>query len=288
MPTITQLFVYPVKSLRGISIPSAKLTPYGFEYDRQWMVINEKNTFVSQRKFSNMVLIHTRIEVNKLVLFVPSQPTIAPLEIPINKNPAGDAFNATIWKDTCKVVDEGTIASQWITRVMGSNSPLRIVRMAPNHQRPQSKPELLGADTHTFFADAAPYLIANETSLQAVNQQLRQAKLEAVSIERFRPNIVIEGLNAFAEHKIKSLEHTTYSLKHCYPCQRCVMPTVNIETGIRHSQQQPFSLIAEINSMPENSKAPAFGENAILTSGESEYIRVGDKLEASFNDDLIG
>lgn len=292
MPIISQLFVYPVKSLRGIAISSAKLTPCGFEHDRQWMIINDNNTFVSQRKFSQMVLIHTRIDAHQLILSVPSQPSIEELVINIDHVPTGDAFAATIWKDTCQVVDEGDEASEWISRVLHSDlnhqalskistpgGVLRIVRMAPAQQRAQSKPELLGDNTHTLFADAAPFLMTSQASLQAVNQQLQKARLESVSIERFRPNIVMEGVAAFEEHKIHTLQHADYAFKHCYPCQRCVMPTVNIETGVRHSQQQPFSLVADINPMPDNAKAPAFGENAILLRGDQAVIRVGDQLD---------
>jgi uncharacterized protein YcbX len=275
---ISQLFIYPVKSLRGFSVQTATLTPQGLQYDRQWMIINENNTFVTQRKMPHMVLIHTRIEKNRLVLSVPSKPQLPPLTIDMLSPPTSPAIEATVWKDTCSVIDEGKTASDWLHRALGNTKhTLRLVRMA-TVPRPQSQPHLLGKHTHTYFADAAPFLITNTASLKRVNQQLQAANYDTVPMENFRPNIVITGLDAFQEHAIEQLHHADYQLKHCYPCQRCIMPTINIDTGERHPQQQPFSCIADINAMPNNAKAPAFGENAILLNGDASTIRVGDTL----------
>ena len=276
---IQQLSIYPVKSLRGFTVDSATLTPQGLAHDRQWMIIDSNNRFVTQRKHGQMVLIHTEIIDQQLILRHRQQPNHAPLIIDIAHVPTTPEFDAIIWKDTCRVIDEGDAAGQWISEAIGIPE-LRLVRMA-NTPRPQSKPDLLGENTYTYFADAAPYLIANTASLAAVNQQLRDNGFDAVPMENFRPNIVIDGIEAFIEHTLDGLTHTDYALKHCYPCQRCVMPTVDIATGQRHPKQQPFSLISDINAMPDNPKAPAFGENAILLTGENNIIRVGDKLNVS-------
>ena len=196
--------------------------------------------------------------------------------------PQSTPFTATVWKDSCQVVDEGEAASAWLARALPEAGPLRLVRMHLGSQRPQSKPELLGTNTYTFFADAAPFLIANQASLEDLNRHLTHYNITAVTMERFRPNIVLGDLNAFAEHRIHSLAHNNYQFTLCYPCQRCVIPTIDIDSGLRHPQQQPFSLLAEINAMPDNAKAPAFGENAILASGDNAQIAVGDTLKAQY------
>ncbi len=277
MPTISQLFVYPVKSLRGYTLESAQLSPQGLIYDRQWMIINDDNIFVTQRKYSEMILIHTRIESGQLILSKPNDTTLEPLVIEINRTPVTPAFEAKVWKDMCWVLDEGEQASQWLSRALNISQRLRLVRMS-DIQRPQSKPDLLGKETHTYFADAAPFLVTNEASLVALNTHLNTQGIESVTMERFRPNIVVQGLDAFAEHDIKGLANDQYALNHCYPCQRCVVPTIDIETGQRHGQRQPFSMLAEINGMPENAKVPAFGENATLVSGDGGFIHVGDTV----------
>ena len=280
MVHISQLAIYPVKSLRGFTVNSAVLTPMGLAHDRQWMIINDKNHFITQRKFAEMVLIHTNIRDGQLILSKPSEPELGQFSLAIDTPPDGEAFDAVVWKDTCRVIDEGAEASRWLNSAIHSPSTLRLVRMANtvDSPRPQSNPQLLGIDTHTQFADAAPFLVCNDASLAAVNQQLADNALAPVTMEHFRPNIVLTGLEAFAEHHIQHLHHERYELQHCYPCQRCVVPTIDVKTGIRNAQQQPFSLLADINPMPEKPKAPAFGENAILTRGEQAHMTVGDSL----------
>lgn len=275
--TISQLFVFPVKSLRGIPVKEAKLTPTGLLWDRHWMIVKPNGGFITQRQFPNMVLIHTQLTDEHLIL---SKEGMPPLTIPLIKNTFSNSFKATVWKDECDVVDEGEAASQWLTEAIGAPDALRLVRLLDGSKRPQSKPDLLGEATTTHFADAAPYLVCNQTSLDAVNESLQKNKFDPVPIDNFRPNILLNGIEAFDEHIISELHHPDYQLRHCYPCHRCAVPTININTGKRHPKQQPFSLISELNSMPDQPKAPAFGENAILTKGADQIIKVGDSLTA--------
>ncbi|MEO0442770.1 MAG: MOSC N-terminal beta barrel domain-containing protein [Pseudomonadota bacterium] len=277
---VKQLFTYPVKSLRGIAVDRAELTEQGFRWDRHWMIINQNGRFISQRQFPKMVLIHTQLSDINLILSTAGLPDLViPLDYP-NDSPEEQATysKATIWKDHCEVVDQGQAAAEWLTRAIATPNTIRLVRMRQGSRRAQSKPEQLGADTHTLFADAAPFLITNTASLDALNGKMQTRGYDTVTMERFRPNIVIEGPQAFAEHQIQSLACANYRFKQCYPCQRCVIPTIDINSGIRHPQQQPFSIIAELNPMPDNPKAPAFGENAILASGSGHTMHIGDVL----------
>ena len=189
------------------------------------MVINDKNNYVTQRQLPEMVLIHTRIEENQLVLFKPSAPDLAPLRIIMDHTPNSTPLTATIWGDKCEVIDEGQQARDWLAEALGRynlNSSLRLVRMS-NKPRPQRKPEVLGKQTHTHFADVAPFLVANEDSLAMVNQQLLQHQLSPVTMENFRPNIVLQGITAFTEHRSTGFTHDDYQFKHCFPCKRCII-----------------------------------------------------------------
>jgi uncharacterized protein YcbX len=278
--TIKQLFLFPVKSLRGFTLDSAVLNSTGFTYDRHWMIVTDQGRFITQRQFPKMVLINTAIQGDYLEL---SKAGMESLLIPLEgKHLSTISFTANIWRDTCEVVDEGEEASQWLTEAIGTPKTIRLVRMLDNFNRPQSQPDLLGENTHTYFADAAPYLICNNKSLEAVNNALTYSGLKEVTIENFRPNIVLEGLEAFKEHEIAQIKHQDFTFKFCYPCERCIIPTIDINAGERHPLQQPFSLIAEINSMPDNNQAPAFGENAILKGGADKTLRVGDTLDIDF------
>ena len=276
--TITELAIYPVKSLRGIKVESAKLTPQGLEWDRHWMLIDEDGKFITQRKYPQLVLIHTRITSDSLVLSKEGvEDCIIPLAYPNSEN----TKTATIWKEHCEVVFEREEVHQWFQKAAGINTTVYCVRKKQGAKRSQTKPQLLGEHTHTLFADAAPYLIANINSLAALNAVLEKNGNANVPMENFRPNIVIDGLPAFAEHGIKNLSSDHYQLKHCYPCQRCGMITVDIESGTTNAKQEPFITLMSLNTMPDQDKAPAFGENAILLAGENKIIRVGETLRKS-------
>ena len=282
---ISQLFIFPVKSLRGIAVSNAELTPTGFKWDRHWMIVKPDGGFITQRQFPHMVLIHTQLTADAVVLSKTGMnDLIIPFATASSKTPLSTTsdealVDAIIWKDNCKVIDEGKAASNWITEAINAPKALRIVRMASGHQRPQSKPELLGDATHTLFSDAAPILVCNNNSLKSLNTSLTKHQFDPVEMENFRPNIVLNGLDAFDEHNSKGLHNEHYELTHCYPCQRCVIPTINIHTGTRHPQQEPFSLLAKLNAMPDNNKAPAFGENSIVTQGIGKFVSVGDQLK---------
>lgn len=279
--TIKGLFIFPVKSLRGFEVENTHMSQLGFDYDRHWMIINKQGTFISQRKYPSMVLIQTELSDNLLHLRKPGMPE---LQIPlIYQAQKLKVFTAKVWRDECQVIDEGESASGWLSEALNTDEKFRLVRMAPNTQRPQSKPELLGKKTHTLFADAAPFLICNHNSLTALNEQLNHNDLPTVTMERFRPNIVVDGLVAFTEHSINTFNHSQYQFQCRYPCQRCVIPTIDIDSGKRHPQQQPYRLLSEMNPMPSQPKAPAFGENAILSSVNKPFISVGDILTISNN-----
>ena len=260
--------------MRGFTVESATLKYTGLEYDRHWMIIKPNGGYITQRQFPQMILIKTQLNEHSLVL---SKMGMTDLEVPLI-NTSEQTLAATIWQNACQVVDEGPIASQWLTQAIGTPKPVRLVRMANNFQRYQSHPHLQGNNTHTLFADAAPYLVCNQQSLLTLNQALKNAELDQVSMERFRPNIVIKGLKAFQEHQFKCLQSDHYQLNLLYPCQRCVIPNIDIATGIRHPQQQPFRLLSTMNTMPDNTKIPAFGENAALSHGDGQKISVGDTL----------
>lgn len=275
MITIEDLWLYPVKSLRGFRVKASTLTPLGFLWDRHWMLIDEQGKFLTQRKIPAMVLIRTQLNNTHLIL---SKGGIDDYHLPLNYPRENTTREASIWKDSCNVIFEEASVNAWLQQALNIELPVFMVRMKKDTRRSQAKANLLGKETHTLFADAAPFLISNSASLDIVNQALTQKSMDTVSIEQFRPNIVIKGIEAFEEHNIQQLNHADYTFKHCYPCQRCVMTTINLDSAQAHPKQEPFISLMSINTMPDNAKAPAFGENAILTKGEGKQIQLGDTL----------
>lgn len=276
--TITSLVTYPVKSMKGIHIGSTRITNEGLANDRQWMVVRSNGRFVTQRDLPEMSLIHTHLDEHGLVL---SKPACGSITVPYELQ-NGHPIETLVWKDVCEALDQGTDISNWLTQALQSNDPLHLVRMRPGFNRSLSKSALMTEETSTIFADGAPLLLANEASLDRLNSVLESTAQPAVPMNRFRPNIIVKGLEPFAEHRQATLTAENYQLRLCFPCQRCVVTTINQDTAEKDSEGQPFKTLQHINPMPGDSKAPAFGENTILTHGNDETIAVGDFLELNY------
>jgi uncharacterized protein YcbX len=274
---ITSLNIYPVKSLKGITLAKAMLTPEGLANDRRWMVVRSNGKFLTQRDLPRLSLVHTSLDDLGVTLELAGQgKTTVPFA-----SAGGDPVQTKVWGIPCEALDEGEEISRWLTSALESKTTLRLVRMAPGFVRPQGKPEELGEHTHTIFADAAPFLVANEESLNRLNRELASRNLAQVPMNRFRPNIVVRGLEPWAEHKLAGLYSGTYGLKLCHPCERCVVTTINQDTAEKDPGWQPFNTLKEINPVPGKKPAPAFGQNATLEKGDQAVISVGDQLEAS-------
>lgn len=273
---ITRLTVYPVKSMKGIDVDSAELTSAGLAHDRRFMVVRANGRFVTQRDLPRLALIQTALVEDGVRLSLESH---GECTVPFT-NQGGEPVLTKVWGDECQAVDEGEEVSRWLTSALQGENPLRLVRMAEGFVRPQGKPLELGEDTHTVFADAAPFLVANEASLEALNRELDTRGLSKVPMNRFRPNIVVRGLEPFAEHGLATLRSAGYGLNLCHPCERCVVTTIDQATAEKDTDWQPFRTLRDINPVPGKKPAPAFGQNAALESGAGARISVGDLLTA--------
>lgn len=272
---VDALFIYPVKSFAGISVEQAELTPFGLTGDRQWMLVNQQGIMQTQRKRPEMGLIHATpfgegIRLNKRGL-EPIDVMINTLETPRDVN---------IWKDTVQAYQAPPPINAWITSALNSPEPLQLVYFDQNAHREPGQVQRFGLKAK-YFADAAPYLIANTRSLTKVNDALVSTDQATIDMRHFRPNIVISGPKAFQEHELSTMTHaqsgSMFTLVDA--CQRCVMITLNPDTARKRPNASPFTLLAELNPMPDNPKAPAFGVNARCDVDSNHCaIRVGDKV----------
>lgn len=272
---VTGLVVYPVKSMRGIAHDSAVLTPLGLEHDRRFMVVRTDGSFVTQRDTPLMALVHTALEAGGVVL---SRDGFGRIFVPFDGAP-GETVHTRVWKDECETTDQGEVVSRWLTEALESTERLRLVRMADGFRRRGNKPGKLGANTHTLFADAAPFLVANEDSLAGLNMELVAQGHAAVPMNRFRPNVVIAGLEPFAEHSGDTLAGESWALRLRYPCKRCLVTTIDQDTAVKNAAREPYNTLCDINPVPgAENRAPAFGQNATLAAGQGRTIRVGDPI----------
>ena len=271
---VSSLAIYPVKGMKGIKLESARLTPLGLARDRAFMVVRSDGRFVTQRDCPKLALIGTDLDEDGVTL---SRGGYGAIRVPFDRD-NGERIATRVWNDPCETVDQGAAVSRWLSEALESTDPLRLVAMAPGYRRPQGKADQLGAGSHTLFADAAPFLVASEESLDALNRELSARGFEAVPMNRFRPNVVVSGLPAFAEHRGGLWRGEGWDLRLCHPCERCIVTTIDQDTARSHPEREPFRTLAEINPAPGSDSAPAFGQNAVLAAGAGQRVRVGERI----------
>ncbi|MFK7809212.1 MAG: MOSC domain-containing protein [Saprospiraceae bacterium] len=261
--TVSQLFLYPVKSLSGISVDNANMTKRGFRFDRRWMVVNNENLFMSQRDYPEMATIKVAIENDKLRLFTNNERTgvCVPLEPKERKN----LKKAKVWQSECEVVYGFEEANKWLSKQLSTSC--EIVYMPEQTHRPVTS-ELVPENTIVSFADGYPYLVIGTASLDDLNGRLK----EAIGIERFRPNIVVQTETAFEEDAWKRFQLGNVDFSGVKPCSRCQMINVNPKTAI--VENQPLRTLAKYRMEETKIK---FGLNA-LWSGGKDKLSVGDKF----------
>ncbi len=272
---ITDLFIHPVKSLAGLRVSAALATASGLAGDRQWAIFRPDNTPLTQRQNPRMALITPKITERGLQLSAPGHSRIE-----VDEPEAGvsvQQFN--IWKD----ISEGRAAAgevnAWLTEFLRSRVPLRLIKARQGAARVFHDHERFSVAAQ-FFSDAAPYLVCNLASLQALNDELNAKTLPPVDIRHFRANIVLAGLPAFTEHNFTHLLETSGSggLRLVDHCQRCSIITVNPDTGERLPDAYPLTTLARINTVPVKPKAPAFGINSTLHGSTPLPLCVGQKM----------
>ncbi|HKX54615.1 MAG TPA: MOSC N-terminal beta barrel domain-containing protein, partial [Xanthomonadales bacterium] len=253
---------------------SALLTTQGLQHDRRWMVVRDDGRFVTQRDWPGLALIATALEDDGVVL---SRSGFGQHKLFFDA-PVGKPGSSKVWKDVVETSDEGDTAAAWLSTATACRYPLRLVRMAAAFTRQHNDADRFGKENATQFADASPYLLANQESLDALNTELHSRGHSPVPMNRFRANIVVAGLAAFSERNTAALGNNHYAFGLRDACERCVVPTIDQVTAIKDPQHEPFKTLTDINPMP-GKRAPAFAENSVLLRGAGQVIHVGDELQ---------
>jgi len=274
------LYVYPVKSCAGVALDEALLAETGLEFDRAWMVVDEAGRFVSQRELPRMALIQPRLRESDMVLRAPGM-----LALHIAYDTVEGPTEATVWDDTVKAYDMGDLAAQWFSDFLGRK--LRLVRFDPEQKRLSSRQWTGEVEAENQFADAFPLLVISQASLDALNQKLRERGGEAVTMARFRPNLVIASLDhtlaAHGEDYLDELSIATEQgevrLKVVKPCVRCSIPNVDPATG--ETGNEPGDTIATYRADVRMNGGITFGMNAIVLEGIEHVLKAGMKGTAT-------
>ena len=272
---IDALWLYPIKGCRGFRVPGATLAHTGLEVngigDREWVVVDESGEFLSQRELPKMALIETRLTGDSLRIRAPD---MLRLDVPFASE--GEVLTVKVWNDDVAAVTQGEIADAWLTQFLGLRC--RLMRFDPQARR-VSNAKYTGAVTAPYkFADAFALLVCSTASLSDLNARLAAKGAAAVAIERFRPNIVLDGLEAFDEDYIDQITIDSARLQVVKPCVRCTVPNVDPATGV-----PGFEPGATLATFRNDTRAGGltFGVNAIIGAGAGTRVSTGDAVEVS-------
>ena len=273
---IESLTIYPVKSCRPIPLQQAKLTPFGLEGDRQWMIVDENGGMITQRKYPQLTQLAPEITPEGLVL----KSIDSGSQVLLSADESSTK-SVSIWKDKVEALLAPKSVTNWLNHHVKTDKNLTLVKFNSRTMREPGQSLRFGA-SGKHFADAAPYLITNVASLRALNDSIKDQVDTDIPMESFRANIVVSGPDAFAEHRLHhiALSEESARLELIDHCQRCAMITLDPWTGERRAGALPFKQLADLNPMPDNAKAPAFGVNARLANSALgvSSISVGDPI----------
>ena len=284
MATLSSIIFYPVKSCAGISVTHARLTGAGLEVDgvadREWMVVGEDGQFLTQRDHPRMALITPRLIAGALELRAPGlglAPHMIALERPASAASTNAAARAvTIWDDTVLADDCGDASATWCAQALGTTC--RLVRFQAGARRLSSTRWTAGIEAPTRFADGYPLLVIGAASLGDLNDKLRAAGRGALPMNRFRPNLVIDGLDAFEEDYVGHFTLGAATLKPVKPCPRCPIPSVDQATGVPGAD--PLDILQTYRRKAQLDDAVCFGMNCIVTAGAGAQLSVGQPVGA--------
>jgi len=266
--TITQLNVYPIKSCRGIGLPAVRLSATGLEHDRQWMFVNAHGRFVTQRERPRLALVEVNLGQDEVTLAAPGMSMLR-----LSLSPPNAETEVVVWRDRCTALDEGDAAADWISRFLGT--PHRLVRFDPLWRRLSSADWAGGVEAPNQFSDGFPLLVISQASLDDLNGRLEKP----LPMNRFRPNIVVDGLHAYGEDEVYELSDDNVRLRIVKPCTRCTITTTNQLSG-EVEGEEPLKTLKTYR-WNADLMGVQFGQNVIIAAGQGTELRRGQTLQAT-------
>ncbi|KAL8224675.1 hypothetical protein R6Q57_017232 [Mikania cordata] len=314
---VKSIFIYPIKSCRGISVSKAPVSVTGFVWDRHWLVINSKGRACTQRTQPNLALVQVDLPSEAFSLgwepnsssylgqgrrirrdrgcpapcffadkcryinnkqSVVRAPGMAELKVSMAK-PCIRSDGVSLWGWTGSALDEGDEAAKWFTEFIGE--PTRLVRFNDESETRRVDP-VYASGFNVKFPDSFPFLLISEASLDAVNQQLK----EPVSINRFRPNMLVIGCDAFAEDLWKQIKINDLTFQGVKLCPRCKIPSINQEDATQGSEPTQSMIkfrsgkALEVNTTVSKIKESVVYLGQMLVCPEKDkFVGVGDIIE---------
>jgi uncharacterized protein YcbX len=265
MLRLSALYRYPLKSGKGETLAQISLDKLGLDGDRRWMLVDEASgRFLTQRAVAQMS------QLSALWNAQGGLTLAAPDHAPINVALPGSAAQlrgVTIWRDTLRVPDAGDEAAAWVSEFIGK--PTRLVQVPLDRAR-TTQAGYGKDDDQVAFADGFPLLLIGQASLEELSQRVGRP----LEMLRFRPNLVIEGSEAYAEDGWKRIRIGEVEFRVVKPCSRCILTTIDPQTGERSDDREPLATLQQYRSQADGAM---FGQN--LVNDSNGRLEVGMPVE---------
>ncbi|KAM9316858.1 uncharacterized protein PAF06_007951 [Gastrophryne carolinensis] len=273
---VSQLFLYPIKSCKGIPLQEAECKEYGLKSgqlkDRHWLVVKEDKVLVTARQEPRMVLITLTCDDRHMTL---SAPGMENLDVPLKLPNSNAIFTCKVFGNQVSGRDCGDAASRWVTSFLRSAQTYRLVQFEDKmkHRNPKNEFPLYTENDKVAYPDLSPYLLFSEASLEDLNSRLEKK----VTVRNFRPNIMVSGCKAYAEDSWKEIQiGSQLTFRRVMPCGRCILTTVDPDTGIIDMKQPLETLRSYRKTCEQLKSSPLFGQYVkILKAGN---IKIGDPV----------
>jgi hypothetical protein len=274
---ISGLYIYPIKSCQGIQLQQAEVIAKGFTWDREFMLVDRKGRFLTQRQYPEFAKIKVQISGNTIFLATEDN-SIEPFSW--QPSLMGKEIEVEIWGDLTIAIDQGNAVAEWFHRALNLQPHLqcRLVRQSPLYLRETNRKGILTPREIVSFADSAPFLMTATASLAELNQRIEEIyprQRQQVPMNRFRPNIVIETDEPFAEGSWKLIKLGEVVFDLVKPCSHCIMTTIDQTSGEKNIYREPLRTLGTFRQFGE--QGVMFGEN--MTPQKTGTIRVGDRLQ---------
>lgn len=276
--TIDSLHLHPVKSGAGTAVREALVIETGLQFDRAWMLVDAHGDMVTQREQPRLALLRPTLRGDDMVLRAPGM-----LALHVSLDAVEAPTRVQVWDDHVHAYDMGALAAQWASDYLGM--ALRLVRFDPEHKRLSSARWTGAVAAENAFSDGFPLLVTSTASLADLNQRLTAHGQPPVTMERFRANVVLDGLQAYDEDHLDEItieaDGGPVRLKLVKPCARCSIPNVDPHSGqVGH---EPGDTLAGYRADARVGGGITFGMNAIVLEGVDRVLRPGQTATASWN-----
>jgi uncharacterized protein YcbX len=265
--TLAALHLYPVKSCRGIAVAEATVTDAGLEHDREWMVVTPEGRFVTQRECPRLATVRVGLGEDALELAADGAGSAA-----VPRDFRGEPLEVTVWRDRCDAHDQGAEVARWLSDTLAR--PLRLVRFDPARRRLSDPSWTGGVDADNRFSDGFAVLAISRASLADLNSRLDVP----LAMNRFRPNLELDGLPPYGEDELQDLVAGPLRLRRVKACTRCVITTTNQATA-EVEGDEPLKTLKTYRWDPQL-RGVTFGQNLIVVAGAGTRLRAGMELQA--------